>query len=133
MSYFTETFNLILEGIDTDDVIDAGKAVGRGVATTALTGNPIAGVQAGMGEMKYPYEIEYAGFDGNIYHGKMAYTIAKKDYIEKKESKKKLSLKEKMELKNKVETRLNMAIAYERYDLNKVLNMYPVGYNKDED
>ena len=132
MSYFTKTFNLILEDIDTDDVIDVGKAIGKGVAATALSGgNPIAGVQAGMGEMKYPYEIEYASSDGSIYHGKMAYKIASKDYIEKKESKKKLSLKEKMELKNKVEARLNMAIAYERYDLNKVLNMYPVGYDKN--
>ena len=36
-----------------------------------------------------------------------------------------------MDLSNKVEARLNMAIAYERYDLNKVLNMYPVGYDKN--
>lgn len=132
MSYFTDTFYAILEGIDTDDVIDASKAVGRGVATTALTGNPIAGVQAGMGEMKYPYEIEYASSDGNIYHGKIAYAKAKSDYIKKKEDQKKLSFSEKMELKNKVEARLNMAIAYERYDLNKVLNMYPIGYNKED-
>ena len=132
MSYFTETFNYILEGIDSDDVIDASKAIGKGVAATALSGgNPIAGVKAGMGEMKYPYEIEYASEDGNIYHGKVAYTMAKKDYIKKKEDKKKLSLKEKIDLSNKVEARLNMAIAYERYDLNKVLNMYPVGYEKD--
>lgn len=133
MSYFTDTFNAILEGIDSDDVIDVGKAIGKGVAATALSGgNPIAGVQAGMGEMKYPYEIEYASTDGNIYHGKVAYTMAKKDYIKKKEGNKKLSIKEKMDLSNKVEARLNMAIAYERYDLNKVLSMYPIGYSKDE-
>lgn len=130
MSYFTETFNAILE-MDKGDIVDAGKAVGTGIATAAITGNPIAGAQAGMGEMKYPYDITYASEDGNVYHGKMAYKIAKKDYIKKKEKGKKLSIKEKMDLTNKVEARLNMAIAYERYDLNKVLNMYPVGYDKD--
>lgn len=130
MSYFTETFNLILE-MDSNDIIDAGKAVGTGVAAAAITGNPIAGAKAGMGEMKYPYDITYAGEDGNIYHGKMAYTLARNDYIKKKEKDKKLSIKERMSLSNKVEARLNMAIAYERYDLNKVLNMYPTGYIKD--
>ena len=52
MSYFTETFNLILE-MESNDIIDAGKAIGMGAVTTAVTGNPIAGAKAGMGEMKY--------------------------------------------------------------------------------
>ena len=130
MSYFTETFNLILE-MESNDIIDAGKAIGTGAVTAVLTGNPIAGAKAGMKEMKYPYDITYAGEDGNVYHGKIAYTKAKDDYIKKKEKNKKLGVKEKMDLSNKVEARLNMAIAYERYDLNKVLNMYPAGYIKD--
>lgn len=126
MSYFTDTFYMILEGIDSDDVINVGKAVGTGAAATVMSGgNPVAGVQAGMGEMKYPNEITYVNSNGIEYHGKIAYTFAKKDYIKYKKRKNKMNLKEEMSLRNKVEARLNMAIAYEKYDLNKVLNFYP--------
>lgn len=128
MSYFTETLNYVFEAMDKDEVLNttitSGKVVGKAVATTAFTGNPIAGVKAGMDEAKYPYEITYVGKEGITYHGKTAYTMAKKDYIAKKSKGKKLSISDTMQLNEKTNARLNMAIAYERYDLNKVLNLY---------
>ena len=126
MSYFTETLNFILE-VDKDDVkdlaINSGKVAGRAVTTTALTGNPIAGAKAGMDELKYPYEITYVDANGTVYHGKMACTVAKKDYIFKKTKGQKLSIGKTMELNNKIDARINMALAYEHYDLNKALNL----------
>ena len=138
MSYFTETFEYLLEKMDIDkeelgnNAMNAGKAVGKAAVTTALTGNPVKGAMAAADEIKFPYEITYIDSDNHEYHGKMAYNRAKSDYIKKKTNGKKLGFKDKMTLNKRVEARLNMALAYERYDLNRVLAMYPDGYDKDE-
>lgn len=80
MSYFTETFELVLEKLDKDTLKNAHKNGLQGAALSALHG-PAGGLMA----LKYPAELTYKSIDGKEYHGKAARDKWMNDQMRNKE------------------------------------------------
>ena len=120
MSYFTETFNLILEEINADKIKDYGYKVALRTAFTPLFGDTIA--------KKYPRELVYIDkIAGKTYHGYAAYTIWCRDVLRDfklsdayMQAAPQFQIKGENELKKCCEEEVAKAISDKRYKLNDI-------------
>lgn len=124
MSYFTETFNFILED---------GKAseLGKDFVYGATMGIKYGGVMGGMMAARHPRQLTYKAKNGKEYHGDSAFNRWWNDILVDERGKdgyKSLSAMEKYKLAQRIQKATNdacdKAVASKQYDLNKIKIKY---------
>lgn len=114
MSYFTETFEYVLNEASDSDI---KKYRTKRFIKSMLIPAPLSLV------IRYPNKLVYIAKNGKTYHGMNAYSYLFSDYIIEKKGKD-ASFEDRMKINKQVNDKIDGAVVDKEYDLNKVFNLY---------